>query len=63
MRDTGLTSGEFEDRALNEAGVALLSGAGFGEFGEGYIRISYANSQENLHKALDRLDSFVRGLT
>ena len=63
VRGTGLTSGEFEARALNEAGVALLSGAGFGEFGEGYIRISYANSQENLHNALDRLDSFVRGLT
>ena len=63
VRGTGLTSGEFEDRALNEAGVALLSGVGFGEFGEGYIRISYANSQENLHKALDRLDSFVHGLT
>ena len=63
VRGTGLTSGEFEERALNEAGVALLSGTGFGEFGEGYIRISYANSQENLHNALDRLDSFVRGLT
>ena len=59
---TGLSSGEFEDRAMNEAGVALLSGAGFGEFGEGYVRLSYANSQENISKALERLDAMVRGL-
>ncbi|MDP6227691.1 MAG: pyridoxal phosphate-dependent aminotransferase, partial [Dehalococcoidia bacterium] len=39
-----------------------LSGSGFGEFGEGYVRISYANSRENIQKALDRLDTFVRGL-
>ena len=63
VRSTGLTSGEFEERALTEAGVALLAGRAFGEYGEGYVRISYANSQENLQKALDRLDSFVRGLT
>ena len=49
---TGLSSAEFEDRAMNEAGVALLSGAGFGEFGEGYVRLSYANSQENISKAI-----------
>jgi len=59
---TGLSSAEFEDRAMNEAGVALLSGAGFGESGEGYVRLSYANSQENISKALERLDAMVRGL-
>ena len=56
---TGISSQEFQDRALNEAGVALLSGTSFGEFGEGYIRLSYANSQENIRKALDRLENFV----
>ena len=55
-----MSSREFEDRAMSEAGVALLSGAAFGEFGEGYIRLSYANSQENISKALEQLDRFVR---
>ena len=62
IKGTGLSSAEFEERAMNEAGVALLSGAGFGEFGEGYVRLSYANSQENLQKALAQLDKFVRSL-
>jgi aspartate/methionine/tyrosine aminotransferase len=47
---------------MNEAGVALLSGAAFGEFGEGYVRLSYANSQENIQKALEGLDRFIRSL-
>ncbi|HIM37211.1 MAG TPA: pyridoxal phosphate-dependent aminotransferase [Dehalococcoidia bacterium] len=59
---TGLTSAQFEDRAMNEAGVALLSGSGFGEFGDGYVRLSYANSQENISKALENLDAMVRNL-
>ena len=62
IKGTRLTSTEFEDRALNEAGVALLSGSAFGEYGEGYVRLSYANSQENIQKALDRLNQFVKGL-
>lgn len=56
---TGLSSEEFEKRSLDEAGVALLSGAGFGKYGEGYVRFSYANSVENLQKAVTRLDAFV----
>jgi aspartate/methionine/tyrosine aminotransferase len=62
IRETGLTSAGFESRALNEAGVALLSGAGFGKYGEGYVRLSYANSQDNIKLALDRLDRMVRNL-
>ena len=62
IAETGLSSAEFEDRALSEAGVALLSGSAFGEYGEGYVRLSYANSQENIQKAVDRLDRLVRGL-
>ena len=62
ITETGLTSRQFEDRVMQEAGIALLAGTGFGEFGEGYVRISYANSRENIQKALDRLDTFVRGL-
>jgi aspartate/methionine/tyrosine aminotransferase len=60
IKGTGLGSREFEERALGEAGVAVLSGAAFGAFGEGYVRLAYANSQENLQKALERLDKFVR---
>ncbi len=59
---TGLSSAEFEERALSEAGVALLSGSAFGSYGEGYVRLSYANSQENINKALERLREFVAGL-
>ncbi len=57
---TGLSSKEFEERALNEAGVALLSGSAFGAHGQNYVRISYANSQANLKKAVDRLKAFVK---
>ena len=63
VKGTGISSKEFEDRAMAEAGVALLSGAAFGEFGEGYVRLSYANSQENIQKALENLDRFVRSAT
>lgn len=58
----GIKSAEIADRILYEAGVAVLSGTSFGAFGEGYIRISYANSIENIHKALDRLRKFFNGL-
>jgi aspartate/methionine/tyrosine aminotransferase len=49
------TSAEVADRLLQEAGVAVLSGAAFGAHGEGYLRISYANSEANLRKALKRM--------
>jgi aspartate/methionine/tyrosine aminotransferase len=47
---------------MNEAGVALLSGSAFGEYGEGYVRLSYANSQDNIQKAISQLDKMVRSL-
>ena len=52
---TGRSSAEVAERLLNEAGVAALSGAAFGAHGEGYLRFSYANSETNLNKALDRM--------
>lgn len=52
---TGLSSKEFADLALEQAGVACLSGAAFGEYGEGYARFSYANSIENIQMALQKL--------
>ena len=47
---------------MQEAGVALLSGSAFGEYGDGYVRLSYANSQENISRAIERLNAFVRGI-
>jgi aspartate/methionine/tyrosine aminotransferase len=50
---TGLDARELQDRLLDEAGVAMLAGTAFGEHGEGYMRVSYANSQANLREALE----------
>jgi aspartate aminotransferase len=59
---TGMPSKEFADRLLDDFGVAALSGTSFGEHGEGYLRLSYANSEENLAKALQRIDAAARQL-
>ena len=45
---------------LEEAGVATLSGTAFGRYGDGYLRLSYANSLENIERALERMDAAVR---
>ena len=55
ITDTGLTSREYADYLLREADVAVLPGTSFGEFGEGYVRMSFANSEDNLKKALERI--------
>ena len=52
---TGLASADLQARLLNEAGVAALSGTGFGAHGEGYLRFSYANSIENIRSALEAI--------
>jgi aspartate/methionine/tyrosine aminotransferase len=52
---TGHPAGELADLLLNEAGVACLSGTAFGRHGEGHLRLSYANSRENISRALDRM--------
>lgn len=56
---TGWKSKALADALLEEAGVACLSGTSFGEFGEGYLRFSIANSMENLSKALERVERWV----
>ncbi len=56
---TGMRSKELADYLLYEAGVSCLSGAAFGEYGEGYIRFSYANSYENLMDAVERIKAAV----
>jgi aspartate aminotransferase len=55
----GVSSKEAEQTLLNEYGVAALAGTSFGRFGEGYLRFSYANSQENIRKALERVADFA----
>ncbi len=62
ITDTGLDSRAYADYLLNEADVAVLPGTSFGEYGEGYIRISFANSAENLSKALERIEAANRKL-
>src|ERR1022692_987575 len=57
---TGWKSKPLADALLEQAGVAALSGTAFGEFGEGYLRFSVANSLENLQQALDRIDQWTR---
>jgi len=52
IKKLGMGSQELADYLLSEAGVAILSGASFGSFGEGYIRFSYANSMENIERGL-----------
>jgi len=52
---TGMDSQTCEDFFMEQAGVACLAGHAFGHYGEGYLRLSYANSVENIQKALDRM--------
>jgi aspartate aminotransferase len=57
---TGWKSKPLADALLEQAGVAALSGTAFGDFGEGHLRFSVANSLENLQQALDRIDRWTR---
>jgi aspartate/methionine/tyrosine aminotransferase len=52
---TGISSKELADYLLNEAGVACLNGAAFGEHGDGFLRFSYANSLANITEAIERI--------
>ena len=60
IEGTGRTSRELADGVLNDAGVACLWGSAFGDFGEGYLRFSIANSYENLMAAVDRIRAFLK---
>jgi aspartate/methionine/tyrosine aminotransferase len=59
---TGIAGAEMADRLLHEAGVCVLAGTAFGGVGAEHVRISYANSRENLAEALERIGRFVDGL-
>ena len=60
--ETGLDSMTFSKRLLEEEKVAAVPGTAFGRIGEGFIRISYASSYDNLKEALDRIEKFVTRL-
>ena len=57
---TGFSSGVLANRLLEDAGVALLAGECFGKYGEGFLRISFANSEKNLNEALSRIEKFIK---
>jgi aspartate aminotransferase len=57
IKETGRPAKKLASQLLEEAGVALIAGPDFGTLGEGYIRLSYANSEENILRALERLES------
>ena len=59
IKNTGMTSKQFADKALYDCGVALLPGTSFGEFGEGFIRISFANSIDNIQDGIKRLSTIL----
>ncbi len=62
IQEFGMTSEEFATRFLQEQKVAVVPGSAFGASGEGFIRISYAYSLEQLQEALDRMEVFIKGL-
>lgn len=62
IKEFNMTSEEFATKFLEEEHVAVIPGNAFGDSGEGYLRISYAYSMENLKEAISRLDRFVQKL-
>ncbi len=62
ITETGMDCRKLSDFLLNSAGVAVLSGTAFGRYGEGYLRLSFANSIENIEKALDRISEALENV-
>ena len=59
IKGTGMKSTELANLLLEKAGVALLPGSSFGEYGEGYLRLSYANSIKNIRKGIQQIKSIL----
>jgi len=62
VKNFGRNSKELADFILQDAGVAVLSGTSFGSYGEGYLRLSFANSVENIRKAMERISESTKKL-
>ena len=60
ITETGMDSRKLGDHLLYNAGVAVLPGTSFGQYGEGYLRLSFANSVENIKKALDSIEESLK---
>ncbi len=60
VKSFGMESKKLADMILQDAGVAVLSGTAFGAYGEGYLRLSFANSVPNIEKALKRISDIVK---
>ncbi|OQM77072.1 pyridoxal phosphate-dependent aminotransferase [Manganibacter manganicus] len=60
IRETGWKAKKLASALLDDAGVALIGGPDFGTLGEGYMRLSYANSEENILRALERIERFLK---
>ena len=56
---TGMNGNEFADKCLNEAGVAIIPGVSFGKSAKDFVRFSFANSYENIEKALEKIKKTV----
>jgi aspartate/methionine/tyrosine aminotransferase len=61
VKETGWKAKKLANALLDDKGVALIGGPDFGILGEGYLRLSYANSEENILRAIERMDAFLRG--
>jgi aspartate aminotransferase len=59
IKETGWKAKKLASALLDDAGVALIGGPDFGVLGEGYIRLSYANSEENISRALERMGAYL----
>ena len=62
IKEFGMTSEEFAERFLEEEKVAVVPGTAFGDCGEGFVRISYAYSLEDLKEAIERFERFIEKL-
>jgi len=62
IKEFGMTSDEFTERLLREEKVAVVPGTAFGDCGEGFLRISYAYSLENLQIAMEKIEAFIKRL-
>jgi len=60
IKGTGMTAKQVEEGLLNDAGVATIAGTSFGKHGEGYLRVSYANSLENIAESMNRMGSWLK---
>jgi len=60
IRKTGMNSNDLANLILDKAGVALLPGSSFGDYGDGYLRLSYANSVENIQRGLEKIQKALK---